>query len=183
LLATHQARPLAEVLRGMNKRSDNPLTRLVYLSLGVDAPNAASFERSVDASASVVRAWFKSHGIDDAGLVLDNGSGLSRSERISPAQMAALLRAAYAGNYAPELLTSLPIVGVDGTMGRRLKNSPAAGRARIKTGTLKNVVAVAGYVPDAGGRWWVVVATINHDQARQGRPVLDAVIDWVARQR
>lgn len=183
VLATHQARPLAEVLRGMNKRSDNPLTRLVYLSLGVDAPNAASFERSVDASASVVRAWFKSHGIDDAGLVLDNGSGLSRSERISPAQMAALLRAAYAGNYAPELLTSLPIVGVDGTMGRRLKNSPAAGRARIKTGTLKNVVAVAGYVPDAGGRWWVVVATINHDQARQGRPVLDAVIDWVARQR
>ena len=183
VLATHQARPLAEVIRGMNKRSDNPLTRLVYLSLGVDAPNASGFERSIDASESVVRAWFKSNGIDDAGLVLDNGSGLSRSERISPSQMAALLQTAYAGNYRPELMASLPIVGVDGTMGRRLKDSPATGRARIKTGTLKNVVAVAGYVQDAGNRWWVVVATINHDQAKQGWPVLDTVIDWVARQR
>ncbi len=80
-------------------------------------------------------------------------------------------------------MSSLPIVGVDGTMARRLKDSPAAGRARIKTGTLKNVVAAAGYVQDAGGRWWVVVATINHAQAEQGRAVLDAVIDWVARQR
>lgn len=182
VLATHQARPLAEVIRGMNKRSDNPLTRLVYLSLGLEAANASSFERSVDASESVVREWFRAKRIDDTGLVLDNGSGLSRSERISPAQMAALLQAAYVGAYSPELMTSMPIVGVDGTMGRRLKNSPAEGRARIKTGTLKNVVAVAGYVQDQGGRWWVVVATINHDQAKQGRPVLDTVIDWVARQ-
>ncbi len=92
VLASHQARPLAEVLRGMNKRSDNPLARLVYLSLAADVPG---FERSADASASVVRQWFRSKGIDDAGLVLDNGSGLSRSERISPAQMAALLQAVH----------------------------------------------------------------------------------------
>lgn len=179
VLASHQARPLAELMRGMNKRSDNPLARLVYLSLGVDAQG---FERSVDASENVVHQWFKSKGIDDAGLVLDNGSGLSRSERISPAQMAALLQAAYAGRHGPELMASLPIVGVDGTMARRLKHSPAAGRARIKTGTLNNVVAAAGYVQDAGNRWWVVVATINHADAGKGRPVLDALIDWVARQ-
>ena len=180
VLVTHQARPLAEVLRGMNKRSDNPLTRMVYLQLGAEK---SGFERSLDASAAAVLDWFKDKGIDTAGMVLDNGSGLSRSERISPAQMAALLQAAYRGSYAPELIASLPIVGVDGTMARRLKDSPATGRARIKTGTLKNVVAIAGYAQDAGQRWWVVVATINHDQASKGRPVLDALIDWVARQR
>nr|WP_316642433.1 D-alanyl-D-alanine carboxypeptidase/D-alanyl-D-alanine-endopeptidase [uncultured Roseateles sp.] len=179
VLATHQSRTLAELVWGMNKRSDNPLTRMVYLRLGADAASPA---RTADAAEQVVRAWFKSQRIDDRGLVLDNGSGLSRTERISPAQLAALLQAAYRGLYAPELLASLPIVGVDGAWTVRLKDSPAAGRARIKTGTLRNVVAVAGYVTDARKRVWVVVAFINDERAREGRPVLDAVIDWVARQ-
>jgi D-alanyl-D-alanine carboxypeptidase/D-alanyl-D-alanine-endopeptidase (penicillin-binding protein 4) len=182
VLAVHRSRPLAELLRGINKRSDNPLTRLLYLRLGVDSPYAASDVRTDEAAALVVRDWFRSQSIDATGLVLDNGSGLSRSERISPAQLAALLQAAYRGPYAPELLASLPIAGRDGTMALRLKDSPAAGRARIKTGSLNQVAAVAGFVPDAQARWWVVVATINHANARQGRPVLDALIDWVARQ-
>lgn len=179
VLATHQSRNLAEQVWGMNKRSDNPLTRLVYLRLGADA---ASPLRTADAAEQVVRAWFKGQRIDDRGLVLENGSGLSRTERISPTQLAALLQAAYRSQYAPELLASLPIVGVDSAWTVRLKGSPAAGRARLKTGTLRNVVAVAGYVSDARKRVWVVVAFINDERAREGRPVLDALIDWVARQ-
>jgi D-alanyl-D-alanine carboxypeptidase/D-alanyl-D-alanine-endopeptidase (penicillin-binding protein 4) len=82
----------------------------------------------------------------------------------------------------PEFLTSLPIAAVDGTMKRRLKDSPAAARARVKTGTLKNVVAIAGYVPDAHGELCVVVAMINHDLTGNGngRKAIDALIDWVA---
>src|SRR5205085_8145765 len=109
-------------------------------------------------SEAVVRAWMRARGIDDTGLVLENGSGLSRSERITPVQLAGVLLAGQRSNWAPEFQASMPIVAIDGTMRRRLHDSPAAGRARMKTGTLKDVVAIAGYVTDAGGRQCVVVA-------------------------
>ncbi|MFN3303777.1 MAG: D-alanyl-D-alanine carboxypeptidase, partial [Roseateles sp.] len=107
-----------------------------------------------------------------------------RSERISPALLAGLLRAAQRGAQAPELLATLPIAGVDGTLSRRLKDGPAAGQARLKTGTLRDAVGLAGLVPDASGRPWVFVALLNHPEAaRKGRPVLDALVEWVAAQR
>jgi D-alanyl-D-alanine carboxypeptidase/D-alanyl-D-alanine-endopeptidase (penicillin-binding protein 4) len=131
----------------------------------------------------VVRGWFKRHGIDDTGMVLENGAGLSRNERLRPVQLAAVLRAAQQSLWAPEFQASLPIVGVDGTMRRRLKDSTAAQRARIKTGTLRNGVAVAGYVPDANGEPCIVVAIINHDNVSNGvgRGIVDALIDWTAK--
>jgi D-alanyl-D-alanine carboxypeptidase/D-alanyl-D-alanine-endopeptidase (penicillin-binding protein 4) len=77
----------------------------------------------------------------------------------------------------------MPIAATDGTMRRRLNGSPAAGRARLKTGTLRNVVAVAGYVPDATGMQNVVVAMVNDELAGEGRgrAVVDALVDWVAK--
>ena len=192
LLAEHVSRALPEVLRDINKSSDNTLARLLYLSLGslnTDAVlgsrplSLAGPENTAQRADLAVRRWLQRHAIDAAGLVLENGSGLSRLERISPAQMAAVLQAASASPWAPEFLSSLPIVALDGTMRNRLGASAAAYRARIKTGTLKNVTAIAGYVQDAQGRQCVVVAMINHDLANQrgnGRAVLDALIDWVA---
>lgn len=182
VLATHRGRPLAEVLRGVMKSSDNALARLIYLQLGAQA--AQGGEPTLQASERVVRAWFKSQGLDDRGLVLDNGSGLSRSERISPAQLAGLLRASQRGVQAPELLATLPVAGVDGTLSRRLKDGPAAGVARLKTGLLRDAVGLAGVVPDANGRLWVFVALLNDPEAaKKGRPVLDALVEWVAGQR
>ncbi len=179
VLASHQGRPLIEDLFTMMKRSDNALTRLTYLRLGAAA--AAPGEPTAAAAERVVRAWFAEQGIADQGLVLDNGSGLSRSERITPAQLAALLQAAQRGRHGPELLVSLPVAGVDGTLTRRFKGGPAEGRARLKTGTLRNAMALAGYLPDARGRLWVVVALLNDEQAAaKGRPVLDALIEWLA---
>lgn len=182
VLATHRGRPLAEVLRGVMKRSDNALTRLIYLQLGAQAAQPGEATRA--ASERVVRDWLAGHGIDAAALVLDNGSGLSRSERVSPALLAGVLRAGQRGAQAPELLATLPIAGVDGTLSRRLKDGPAAGQARLKTGTLRDAVGLAGFVPDAAGRTWVFVALLNHPEAaRKGRPVLDALVNWVAAQR
>jgi D-alanyl-D-alanine carboxypeptidase/D-alanyl-D-alanine-endopeptidase (penicillin-binding protein 4) len=179
VLASHQGRPFAEVARGMMKRSDNPLTRLTYLRLGAQA--ATEGEPTLDAAARAVHAWFVAKGIPTDGLLMDNGSGLSRSERITAQQMAAVLATAYKGPYAPELLTSLPVAGVDGTLSRRFKDTAAQGRARLKTGTLRNVVALAGYVPDQQDRIWVVVAMLNHDNAAaKGKPVLDSLVEWVA---
>jgi serine-type D-Ala-D-Ala carboxypeptidase/endopeptidase (penicillin-binding protein 4) len=181
VLASHQGRPLAELMRGMMKRSDNPLTRLVYLRLGAAA--AGADEDTLKASERVVRNWFAAKGIDASGLVIENGSGLSRLERIKPAQMAALLVSAWESPQAPELLNSMPVAVVDGPRWRRLKGSSSDGRARLKTGMLRNVAAVAGYIYDAGHQPWVLVAMLNEEQAgSKGWPVIDALAEWVTRQ-
>jgi D-alanyl-D-alanine carboxypeptidase/D-alanyl-D-alanine-endopeptidase (penicillin-binding protein 4) len=130
-----------------------------------------------------VRNWMRQRGIDDAGLVMENGSGLSRLERISAVQLGGLLKAGLRSDWSPEFQASMPIVAIDGTMRRRLKDSPAAGHARMKTGTLTGVVTIAGYVRDATGQQCVVVAMINNENVRggKGHGVLDALVDWVAR--
>ncbi len=182
LLARRTGRAWGELLRPLNKTSDNTWTRLLYLELGVPGMVAAPARSTADLAGDAVRHWLAGHGIDDDGVVLDNGSGLSRSERLSPWQLARALQVAHAGRHASDLIMSLPSAGVDGTMRHRLKDSPAAGWARLKTGTLRNVVALAGYVHDAEGRPWAVAMMINHDTlAARGRPVLDALVDHLAR--
>ena len=98
-------------------------------------------------------------------LVIENGSGLSRRERISAASLAQVLQAAWASPVMPELVASLPLVGFDGTMKRRLALDSVAGQAHVKTGTLAEVRAVAGYVLAASGRYYVVVLLVNHPAA------------------
>ena len=183
LLASHQSRTLPEFTRDINKRSDNPITRLLYLSLGALSTSDASLPTAARAE-SVVRAWLKERNIDDTGLILENGSGLSRTERIRPSQLAAVLRAAQRSDWAAEFMASLPIVAVDGGMQNRLRTSPAARHARIKTGSLRDVAAVAGFVRDSKNNSYVVVAMINHPLASGSvaRPILDDLLDWVARQ-
>ncbi len=208
LLAQHVSRALPELVRDTMKVSDNALARMLYLSLGSLLPDETLGSRPLPAgqrlamlmanhgggeasgmpattqarAEAVIRGWFKRHGIDDSGMVLENGSGLSRTERLRPVQLAAVLNAAGESPWAPEFQASLPIVGVDGTMKRRLRGSQAASRARIKTGTLRDGVAVAGYVPDANGEQCIVVAIINHSNMANGvgRGIVDALIDWTA---
>jgi serine-type D-Ala-D-Ala carboxypeptidase/endopeptidase (penicillin-binding protein 4) len=179
-IALHEARPWGEVLRPMNKASDNAITRLLFLELGAAGMANDTQTPTLDLARRAVERWFDERRIARAGLEMDNGSGLSRSERIAPRTMARLLDAALDGPYAPELLMSLPLAGVDGTMRRRLKGTRAEGWARLKTGTLRNVVALAGTVRDTRGDDWVLVAFINHEQAHRGRPVLDALVEWIA---
>ncbi len=194
LLADHVSRTLPEILRDTNKQSDNTLARTIFLSLGsLEADSAlgshpiaiapAPGETTSTRADLVIRSWLLRHNINDQGLVLDNGSGLSRLERATPGQMAGVLQAGLKSPWMPEFLSSLPIAAVDGTMRKRLKDSPAAAHARLKTGSLSGVIAVAGYVPDANGQSCVVVAFINHEQVANGagRTVLDGLIDWVAR--
>ena len=192
MLADHVARALPEVLRDINKTSDNTLARTLFLSLGSlqsdgwlgSRPVAmATPEDTATRARLVIQEWFQRHHIDTQGMLIDNGSGLSRTGRIAPAQLAGVLQAMQQSPWAPEFQSSLPIVALDGTMRKRLLNSPAAARARIKTGTLKNVVAIAGYVPDANNQLCVVVAMINSDLVGNGngRAAVDALIEWVAR--
>jgi serine-type D-Ala-D-Ala carboxypeptidase/endopeptidase (penicillin-binding protein 4) len=183
LVAQHNARPWGELLRPLNKQSDNALTRLLYLQLGAAAKDALP-GLSTDARAErEVRLWLANKGLDDRSLVLENGSGLSRQERLSARLLVGVLQQALAGPHAADLMMSLPAVGVDGTMRNRLKNSPATGWTRLKTGTLRNVAALAGVVHDGQNQPWIVVANINHEHAGRARPALDALVDWLVRGR
>ncbi len=184
VLAEHRSRGLPDVLRDINKPSDNPLTRSLYLTLGALSPNGDAAATSAARGEQVVREWLRERGIPDAGLVLDNGSGLSRTERLPPRLLADVLRVMNKSEWAPEFISSLPIVGIDGTMRNRLKDSPAMGRARVKTGTLRDVVSVAGYVRNADGDWCIVVGLINHPKASHAiaRPVVDALIEWLSKE-
>ncbi len=180
VLVRHQDRPLAELLRPVLKASDNATTRLIFQRLGAAA--AQPGEDTLPAAQRAVKDWLRTVGVDPSDVVLENGAGLSRIERISAAKMARMLAAVQQGPHGPELLATLPVAGVDGTLARRFKGTPAEGRARMKTGTLRDVVALAGYVPDASGRPWVVVAVVNDERAAAARPTLDALVSWVAAQ-
>jgi D-alanyl-D-alanine carboxypeptidase/D-alanyl-D-alanine-endopeptidase (penicillin-binding protein 4) len=179
-LVRRVSRPWGEVLRPMMKTSDNPVTRMLFLQLGVPFMAEQPQATTAELAAADVRRWLAEHAIDDTGLVLDNGSGLSRSERITPRQLAAMLAVAWQGPRAADLVMSLPVAGEDGSV-RPLKDSPAAGWARLKPGTLRNVVALAGYVRDEAGQPWAVAMMINHDDAAKARPALLALVDSFAR--
>lgn len=184
LLAEHRSRALPEIVRDINKPSDNALTRSLLMTLGTLAKDGGATATSTARGEQVVRGWLRERGITDTGLVLDNGSGLSRTERLPPRLLAEVLRVMHKSEWAPEFLSSLPIVGVDGTMRNRLKDSTATGRARVKTGTLRDVVAVAGYVRNADGELCIVVGLINHPLASDkiARPVVDTLIEWLSQQ-
>ncbi len=173
-----QSRPLAEVVRSINKWSNNLMCRSLLLTLGAERYGAPGSETK---GQEAVKDWLHKRGLAFPELVLNNGSGLSREGRISAAHLGSLLAHAYQSPVMPEFMSSLPIVGVDGTMRKRLVGQPVAGHAHIKTGTLDNVSSIAGYVLDRHDKRWVVVLMINHKGAMawQSRQVQDRLISWV----
>ncbi len=175
---TLESRSLGEVIRGMNKFSNNLMSRLLLLTLGVEHGGEPG---TVTKGRAAVVAWLHEHGLAFPELVLDNGSGLSRRTRISALHMAQLLQAGYRSPYMPEFMASLAVAGVDGTMRSRFKGRSLTGRAHIKTGSLNHVSDMAGYVLDREGRRWAVVMFINHRGIRswEGKQVQDALLEWV----
>ncbi|MBU3897459.1 MAG: D-alanyl-D-alanine carboxypeptidase/D-alanyl-D-alanine-endopeptidase [Gammaproteobacteria bacterium] len=164
--------PLGEVIRDINKYSNNVMAQQVFLTLSL----AQQAPATPAASREALQRWWQARiGTRDAPL-LDNGSGLSRQERISAQALARLLQTAWASPLMPELMNSLPIAGVDGTLKR--SRAQSMGRAHLKTGSLNGVLAVAGYVHAPSGKRYVLVALINHANANAARPALEALLDW-----
>ncbi|MEF8708329.1 MAG: D-alanyl-D-alanine carboxypeptidase/D-alanyl-D-alanine-endopeptidase [Candidatus Accumulibacter propinquus] len=173
-LAVHESPTLGEIVRDINKFSNNVMARQLFLTLDSERPATAAGARRQ------IGAWLQTKGLKLAALVLDNGSGLSRSERISAEDLAQLLRAAWQSAVMPELVASLPIAGVDGTLRKRLNAGSVTGRAHLKSGYLDGVRAIAGYLLDQNGKRWIVVCLINDPKARAGKPAIDALLLWAA---
>jgi D-alanyl-D-alanine carboxypeptidase/D-alanyl-D-alanine-endopeptidase (penicillin-binding protein 4) len=179
MLAQQASLPLADAIRWINKYSNNLMARQLYLTLGAESRGQPA---TPALSEAVMRAWLAGKGLDFPELVLENGAGLSRNERISARHLGELLLAAYAAPTMPEYISSLPVYAVDGTLRRRSQASQIAGRAHLKSGSLDDVRAVAGYLLDAQGRRWVVVLLINDARAGASKPAQEALLDWLYRQ-
>ena len=169
-----QSPALAEIVRDINKYSNNVMAQQLFLTLSLQQKGMGTQE----GSREIVRAWWRDR-IGGEPPTIDNGSGLSRSERITAQQLGRLLQRVWASPLMPELVASLPVAGTDGTLKRMRGRS--AGLAHLKSGSLRDVSAVAGFVHAASGRRYVLVAIVNHPNAAAARPAIDALIDWTAR--
>jgi D-alanyl-D-alanine carboxypeptidase/D-alanyl-D-alanine-endopeptidase (penicillin-binding protein 4) len=196
LFSVHHSEPLSTIIRDINKFSNNVMARQLFLTLGETGPaldaqvlltnanTTAGFNTqplTLERSVFTMRSWLARNRMDFKEMVLENGAGLSRQERLSAAHMAQLLQHAYDHPLSAELQASLPILGVDGSVRSRLRDSPAASHAHLKTGTLEGVRTVAGYIRSENGKEWIVVFFINHPYAKQGQEAQDTLIEWVQR--
>lgn len=174
-LAVIESPTLSEVVRDINKYSNNVMARQVFLTLGLTQRQPA---RNEDADRAL-RAWLASRDLRLPELVLENGAGLSRRERISAEGLMRVLQTGWKSPVMPEYLASLPLSAVDGTMRKRLNGFGAAGQAHIKTGTLDGVKGIAGYVLDRNGKMNAVVFLVNHPNAGAAQAAQDALLQWV----
>ena len=175
LLARAFSPDLAEIIRDINKYSNNTMAQQLFLSLGAQFRNDADGD-DAKAAQRVVRQWLAKKGITAPHLVMENGSGLSRAERVSAREMAQMLQAAWQSPYAAEFISSMPIAGKDGTMRKRLKTTAMNGQAHIKTGTLNTVRAISGFSRDSNGNTWAVVAILNDPRPWGASAILDQVL-------
>jgi serine-type D-Ala-D-Ala carboxypeptidase/endopeptidase (penicillin-binding protein 4) len=172
-----QSLPLQDIIKDINKFSNNLMARLTFLRLGI---TKQSNNLNAELSRKVAFEYLSKNNIDSTGIIMPNGSGLSTNGRISTYKLNQLLLTAKNKIIFNEFMQSLPIVGVDGTMKSRLKD--ISGQAFIKTGTLNSTKAIAGYVVKKDSGLIAITAIINDAKASQSTEILDALIKWTAQQ-
>jgi len=175
-----QSLPLLDVVRDVNKYSNNVMAQHLFLTLGLHANLGQVKSGTLQASRTALANWWLKNLPGSAAPLMDNGSGLSRNERITASSLSALLMHAAKSPRANDLADSLPVAGVDAAMRERAKG--VAGQAFVKTGSLRDVVAIAGYANGQSGARYIVVGLINHPNAPAARGALDALLDWTVKE-
>jgi D-alanyl-D-alanine carboxypeptidase/D-alanyl-D-alanine-endopeptidase (penicillin-binding protein 4) len=178
LLYAYDSLPLTEIIRLVNKYSNNVMARTLLLTLGAEKFGPPATAQS---GRDAVQAWLASRNIRIPGLVLENGSGLSRAEKITARGLADVLDTAWHSPFMPEFAASLPLAATDGTLRNRFAAAGMQGRLRLKTGRIDDVSAIAGFVNAASGKTYVVVVMVNHPaaQAGAGEAIQSELIRWV----
>ncbi len=176
-----QSRPLADIIRPMNKFSNNVMTRNLLLTLGAERYGEPG---TVEKGRAAIRDWLQRTGIDTESLVVDNGSGLSRDARASSRVLGELLLEAYRSPYMPEFIASLPLSAMEGTMESRFRDEPLKGRMHMKTGLIDHVRSMGGFMLSRNGRTFVIVLLQNQVNVhrRIGTEIQDALLQWVFEQ-
>ena len=173
VFATHFSPPLSEAIRDINKFSNNTMARQLFLTLSSSTP------ASIASSTATIQQWLTSQQLSFPELVLENGAGLSRKERISAQHLADLLQFNANSPISAEFIASLPILGIDGTLKKRFQDRDGRGHAHLKTGSLTGVKSIAGYVSSKNGKQWIVVFIVNHPRAAYSAAAQDALVEWL----
>jgi D-alanyl-D-alanine carboxypeptidase/D-alanyl-D-alanine-endopeptidase (penicillin-binding protein 4) len=178
LLLSYDSLTMGEIIRLVNKFSNNIMARTLLLTLGAEKYGAPA---TVEKGQRAISDWLTEHRIDTRGFVIDNGSGLSRIERTSAFGLASMLKVAWQSQFMPEFAASLPLSATDGTLRNRFQAAGMRGRIRMKTGHLEDVASLAGFVNAASGKKYVVVILVNHPGAQYGSgdEVQAAILRWV----
>lgn len=174
--------PLAEVVREMNKTSNNEAARSILLSLarGWTVPASMADRPPLAIAQERMRRWLHEQGLADGDITIEVGSGESRAERGKPQALVELLRSAWRGAGFAAMLASLPVAGVDGTLIGRMTNGAARGHAYLKTGTLSDTRSLAGYVRANSGKFYAVAMIVTDPAAAGATRSLDALVEWIA---
>lgn len=175
---TFQSLPLSDLIRKINKNSNNVMARQLLYTLGAEVQGAPGTE---DSGRAVILDWLSQHGFDSALMKLDNGAGLSRKSRISGKLLVALLRYGYESPYMPEYISSFSLTGLDGTLRDRFEASDLKGRAHLKTGSLDHVNSIAGYFQASSGKRYLVAVLQSHTDIHRGagEEVQEALLAWL----
>ena len=183
LLLQFEGIPLADDVQDINKYSNNVMARQLLLTLALEKMGKPATTANGEL---VIQSWLKQNGLNFVGMVIENGSGLSRNEAISAEQMNQLLLKARNLPISEVFYNSLPIAGTDGTMRNRLmsqlrkflhlKKKP---EVRMKTGSLADVRAISGYVMSKSGKMYAVSSFINHPNAWKGLEAHDQLLSWL----
>ncbi|MDH3417903.1 MAG: D-alanyl-D-alanine carboxypeptidase/D-alanyl-D-alanine-endopeptidase [Gammaproteobacteria bacterium] len=175
---TWRSRPLAEIIRSVNKFSNNVMTRQLLHTLGAERDGPPG---TAAAGIAVIHEYLEAHGIESGGLVIDNGAGLSRATRISAEALTGVLLTAARSPLAPEFLASLSLGGLDGTTRGRFNGHEVSGRMHVKTGRLDHVSALVGLVHARSGVDYATVVMVNSPDAHRGpgTELQEALVRWV----
>ncbi|WP_245539480.1 D-alanyl-D-alanine carboxypeptidase/D-alanyl-D-alanine-endopeptidase [Thiofilum flexile] len=177
LIYRHQSQPLSEILKTVNKDSNNVMARQIMLSVGARQLGAPGTPRK---GAEATGRYLESRGLYFPELRLENGAGLSRIERISARNLGEMLVNAFNSPYRDALMESMPALGMEGTVRNRLKGSAARGYGRFKTGTLRNVRALAGYLQSMDGQIYAI-SILHNDSSitAKAKKAHDRLVEWV----
>ena len=177
-LVIFESLPLAEIIAKVNKYSNNVMARQLLYTLASEKYGPAGTEAG---GRQVVREWLAEHGMDFDELRIDNGAGLSRESRVTARHLGSMLRYAYESPFMPEYISSLSLSGMDGTLSRRFQDSALTGQAHMKTGSLDDVSAVAGYFQARSGRRYIVVTLLNFTGVHRGpgKEVPEMLLRWL----
>jgi serine-type D-Ala-D-Ala carboxypeptidase/endopeptidase (penicillin-binding protein 4) len=173
--------PLADVIARINKHSNNVMARHILYTLSAEVLGAPGTEAG---GRKVVADWLARQGLEFSELAYENGAGLSRDVRMTARDFGAMLRFAWLQPYMPEFVASLSLSGLDGTLSQRFRGSPIAGNAHLKTGSMDNVTAIAGYLQARSGRRFSVVVLQNYTDVHRGpgEEVQEALLRWLYEQ-
>ena len=182
-LGVHNSQPLRDVVENTNKISDNLSAELLLKTVG-------AFRRGEPGTAKkglqAMREFLQETGTDSSSYYVVDGSGVSRYDVINANLIVRLLRYMYNDfTVSSEYLTSLPIAGVDGTIQNRMIGTAAQGKLRAKTGSLKGVSSLSGYVPTQDGDVWAFSILMQNfiGTATPYRAAQDSIGVWMAKFR